>query len=202
MSAFTTFDVVVLVAYLAGLIGLGAWSGRRQRDARDYFLGGQGIPWWAICFSVVATETSALTFISVPGTAYAGDFWFLQLAIGYLLGRIVIAAVLLPRYFTGRLETAYALIENRFGPTARRFGSSLFLVTRAFGASVRIFAAAIPVTLITGLPYWQAILITGIVTLAYTLYGGLRAVVWVDVFQMVLYLFGGAAALLVLVRLV
>lgn len=202
MGAFTALDVVVLVAYLLGVLVVGAWFGRRQRDAHDYFLAGHGIPWWAICFSVVATETSALTFISVPGTAYAGDFWFLQLAFGYLIGRIVIAALLLPRYFAGELETAYALIEHRFGPVARRFGSSIFLVTRAFGDSVRVFAAAIPITLITGLPYWQAILATGIVTLAYTLYGGLRAVVWVDVLQMIVYLVGGAVALLFLVRLV
>ncbi|HEX6323389.1 MAG TPA: sodium:solute symporter, partial [Vicinamibacterales bacterium] len=201
-DAFLPLDYAVLVAYIAGVTAFGALLGRRQRGARDYFLGGRAIPWWAICFSVVATETSALTFISVPGIAYGGDFWFLQLAFGYLLGRIVIAIVLLPRYFRGELTTAYQLLGERFGPLARRFSSIIFMVTRAFADSVRVFAAAIPVALITGLPYWQAILIAGVFTVVYTYVGGLRAVVWVDVIQMGLYVFGGLAALYVLIRVV
>jgi Na+/proline symporter len=201
-SAFTVLDVVVLVAYLVGVLGIGVWFGGRQRDAREYFLASSAVPWWAICFSIVATETSALTFISVPATAYTSDFWFLQLAFGYLLGRIGIAAVLLPRYFRGELTTAYHLLEQRFGLSTRRYASGIFMITRAFADSVRIFAASIPITLVTGLPYWQSILITGVVTLIYTYYGGLRAVIWVDVVQMFLYLLGGVAALWVLIRLV
>jgi len=201
-STFTALDVAVLIAYIVGVTALGALLGRQQHGARDYFLGGRAIPWWAICFSVVATETSALTFISVPATAYTSDFWFLQLAFGYLLGRIVIAVILLPRYFRGELVTAYQLLGQRFGPLARRFTSIIFMVTRAFADSVRVFAAAIPVALITGLPYWQAILISGVFTVIYTYFGGLRAVVWVDVVQMGLYVFGGLAALYVLVQTV
>lgn len=201
-EAITTLDVVVLTAYLVGVVALGTWLGGHQRGARDYFLAGRQIPWWAICFSVVATETSALTFISVPATAYGSDFWFLQLAAGYLLGRILIAWLLLPRYFSGELVTAYQLLERRFGLATRRFASVIFLITRAFADSVRVFAASIPITLITGLPYWQSILLAGIVTLAYTYYGGLRAVIWVDVMQMGIYIFGGLAALYVLAQLV
>ena len=202
MGAFTPLDVVVLVVYLLGVTVFGVWWGGRQKDASDYFLAGQGLPWWAICFSIVATETSALTFISVPATAYGSDFWMLQLTFGYLIGRVVIAAVLLPGYFRGRLNTAYALLEERFGLVTRRFASVIFMVTRALGDSVRVFAAAIPLTLITGLPYWQSILLTGIFTLIYTYFGGLRAVVWVDVAQMVLYVIGGVAALAVLIKVV
>jgi SSS family transporter len=200
--AFTPLDVAVLIAYIVGVTAFGALLGRKQHGARDYFLGGRSIPWWAICFSVVATETSALTFISVPATAYTSDFWFLQLAFGYLLGRIVIAAILLPRYFRGELVTAYQLLGQRFGPLARRFTSIIFMVTRAFADSVRVFAAAIPVALITGLPYWEAILISGVFTVIYTYFGGLRAVVWVDVVQMGLYIFGGLVALYVLLQTV
>ncbi|HUG38921.1 MAG TPA: sodium:solute symporter [Longimicrobiales bacterium] len=199
---FTTLDIVVLVAYLGGVVTLGTYLGRSQRGARDYFLAGHSMPWWAICFSVVATETSALTFISVPATAYTGGFWILQLAFGYLLGRVVVAWVLLPGYFRGELTTAYALLEERFGLTARRFASVIFMVTRAFADSVRIFAAAIPIALITGWPYWQVILLVGAATLIYTWYGGLRAVVWVDVVQLCLYLVGGTAALWVLLDVV
>lgn len=202
MEAFQPLDVVVLAAYILGVTAFGTWLGRKQRGARDYFLAGRAIPWWAIAFSVIATETSALTFISVPATAYTSDLWMLQLTFGYLLGRIVVAAILLPLYFRGELATAYQLLERRFGPAARRFASSIFMVTRAFADSVRVFAAAIPIALITGWPYWQSILIAGVFTLIYTYYGGLRAVVWVDVIQMFIYLFGGAAALYVLLRLV
>ncbi|HEX7118088.1 MAG TPA: sodium:solute symporter [Longimicrobiales bacterium] len=202
MGVFTTLDVVVLVAYLVGVTAFGIGWGGRQKDARDYFLGGKGLPWWAICFSIVATETSALTFISVPATAYGSDFWMLQLTFGYVIGRVLVATVLLPGYFRGELTTAYALLEERFGALTRRFASVTFMVTRALADSVRVFAAAIPVALITGMPYWAAILLTGVVTLVYTYFGGLRAVVWVDVAQMILYLVGGAAALAVLLRTV
>lgn len=200
--AFTGLDIVVLVAYLVGVIGFGSWMGRSQQSARDYFLASHAMPWWAIMLSVVATETSALTFISVPATAYTADFWILQLAVGYLIGRVAVAYVLLPGYFRGELTTAYALLEERFGLATRRFASSIFMVTRALADSVRIFAAAIPLALITGWPYWQVILLVGLATLVYTWYGGLRAVVWVDVVQMGLYTVGGLAALWVLTDLV
>jgi solute:Na+ symporter, SSS family len=154
--AFTGLDVVVLVAYVVGVTAFGTWLGGRQRGASDYFLAGRSIPWWAICFSVVATETSALTFISIPATAYQTDFWFLQLVLGYIIGRVVIAWVLLPRYFSGELVTAYQLLEQRFGLGTRRFASVIFMVTRAFADSVRIFAAAIPIAVITGCPTGRA----------------------------------------------
>ena len=195
---FTPLDTLVLVVYMAGVIGLGTWMGRSQRSARDYFLAGRDVPWWAVMLSVVATETSALTFISIPATAYTSDFWILQLAAGYLVGRVGVAYVLLPGYFRGELTTAYALLEERFGLGTRRFASAIFMVTRAFADSVRIFAAAIPLALITGWPYWQVILLVGAATLVYTWYGGLKAVVWVDVIQMGLYIVGGVAALWVL----
>lgn len=200
--AFTTLDIVVLVAYILGVTALGTWLGRRQTGARDYFLAGHGIPWWAICFSVVATETSALTFISAPATSYTSDFWFLQLVLGYLVGRILVAIVLLPRYFKGQLETAYALLGDRFGARTRRFTSIIFMVTRAFADSIRVFAAAIPIQLVTGMSYTQSIIIAGIFTVIYTYHGGLKAVVWVDVVQMFLYVLGGVAALVVLAQLV
>lgn len=195
-------DAVVIGAYILAVIGVAfAFAGRRQ-TARDYFLGGRGLPWWAICFSVVATETSALTVISLPATAYQADFWFIQLALGYLIGRVAIAVFLLPRYFDGELITAYALLERRFGRLTRRFASVIFMVTRSLADSVRMFAAAIPVRLVTGVEYWQAIVATGAITAAYTWVGGLRAVVWVDVAQLAIYMIGGAAALITLLRIV
>src|SRR5687767_5543757 len=142
---FTAIDAVVLLAYLVGTTALGMWLGRDQKSAKDYFVADKAIPWWAILFSVVATETSALTFISIPGLAYLTDLSFLQIAIGYLLGRIVIAYTLLPKYYEGELVTAYALLQRRFGLGTQRFASIVFMVTRAFADSVRVFATAIPI---------------------------------------------------------
>ena len=200
-STFTLLDAAVLLAYLVGTTALGMWLGRNQKDARDYFVADRAIPWWAILFSVVATETSALTFISIPGLAYLADLSFLQVALGYLVGRIVIGYTLLPRYYQGELVTAYALLQRRFGAATRRFASIIFMVTRAFGDSVRVFATAIPIALIIGPvidPRYLtpvSILILGVFTIIYTYHGGMRAVVWTDVLQTFVYLFGGAAAL-------
>jgi len=141
---FTALDFVVLVSYLIATTLLGIWLGRNQKDSKDYFVAGNAIPWWAVLFSVVATETSALTFISIPGLAYTTNLGFLQIAAGYLLGRIVVAYTLLPRYYQGELVTAYALLETRFGVGTRRFASIVFMVTRAFADSVRVFATRHP----------------------------------------------------------
>jgi solute:Na+ symporter, SSS family len=201
-SAFTRLDAVVLVTYLAGVTVWGAWLGRGQRAGTDYFLGSRALPWGAVMLSVVATETSTLTFLSVPGVAYVGDLTFLQLTLGYLAGRITVALVLLPAYQRGRLTTAYALLEARFGLGARRFTSAIFMVTRLLADSVRLFATAIPLALITGWPYPVSIAVIGVLTLVYTYFGGLKAVVWVDVLQMSLYLGGAVAALVALQVLV
>jgi SSS family solute:Na+ symporter len=203
-SSFTALDALVLAAYLAGTTWLGIYLGRNQRDARDYFVAGRRIPWWAILFSVVATETSALTFISIPAVAYLGNFTFLQVATGYLLGRIVVAFALLPRYYQGELVTAYALLQQRFGVATRRFASIVFMLTRAFADSVRVFATAIPIAIIIGpaLPAAAvrpvSILILGALTLLYTYHGGMRAVVWTDVLQTGVYIGGGLAAVFLL----
>ncbi|MBL0892640.1 MAG: sodium:solute symporter, partial [Gemmatimonadaceae bacterium] len=176
-GGFTGLDWLVLIAYLVGTTWLGIWLGRDQKDARDYFVASQRIPWWAILFSVVATETSALTFISIPGLAYVGNLSFLQVAAGYILGRVVISYTLLPRYYQGELVTAYALLERRFGLGTRRFASVVFMATRAFGDSVRVFATAIPVGLIIGPvvpPEYVgplSILILGAFTVLYTYHG-------------------------------
>ncbi len=199
-------DLIVVVVYLAGTTIMGVWLGRAQRDSRDYFVASHAIPWWAVLISVVATETSALTFISIPSLAYLGDFTFLQVAAGYILGRIVVAFTLLPRYFQGDLVTAYALLERRFGLATRRFTSIVFMVTRALADSVRVFATAIPVSLILGsvvAPHYVmplAIVVLGVLTIVYTYHGGMRAVIWTDVLQTGVYLVGGVAAVVLLGR--
>ena len=205
---FTSLDVVVLLAYLAGTTALGMYVGRRQRDAKDYFVADRSIPWWAVLFSVVASETSALTFISIPGLAYIGNLGFLQVVAGYILGRIVIAGTLLPRYYRGNLVTAYALLEQRFGLATRRFTSVVFMVTRAMADAVRVFATAIPVALIIGSSVPReyvmpvAILILGALTVVYTYRGGMKAVVWTELLQAGVYLLGGISAVILIGRAV
>ena len=182
--------LLVIVVYLLGINLLGAWLGRGQKDAKDYFLGNRALPWYAVMASVVATETSALTFLSVPGDAYRSGFTFLQLTFGYLAGRIAVSFLLLPSYFRGEIPTAYALLEKRFGVGARRFTSFVFMVTRVMAASVRLAVPAIPIALMTGLPVWVAIVALAAATALYTYMGGLKAVVWIDLIQVVVYLTG------------
>jgi SSS family solute:Na+ symporter len=176
---------------------VGLWVARHQRSASDYFLGARDLPAWAILLSIVATETSALTVISVPGIGARGDLSFLQLTFGYLVGRIGVAVWLLPGYFRGDQETAYARLESRFGVGTRRLTSTVFLVTRFLGDAVRVFASAIPLALVAGWSIPASIIVMGVITMIYTWFGGFKAVVWTDVLQLSVYLAGGIGALLV-----
>jgi solute:Na+ symporter, SSS family len=202
----SALDILVIVAYLLGTTLLGIYVGRRQKDAKDYFVAGRSIPWWAVMFSVVASETSALTFISIPALAYATNLGFLQIAGGYILGRIVVAYTLLPRYYEGELVTAYALLEKRFGLATRRFTSIVFMVTRGLADAVRVFATAIPIALILNgviprnLVMPTAVLILGTLTVIYTYKGGMRAVVWTEILQASVYILGGISAAVLLGR--
>lgn len=188
-------DLFIIVLYLGGTLGLGLWVSRRQDTSSDYFLGARDLPAWAVMLSIVATETSALTVISIPGVGARGDLGFLQLAFGYLVGRVAVAAWLLPGYFTGAQETAYQRFESRFGTGTRRLLSGTFLATRFLADGVRIFAGAIPLALVTGWTLPVAIVVMSVVTLVYTWLGGLRAVVWADVIQLAIYVTGGILAL-------
>ncbi len=192
--AFTPLDYGILIFYLIGVTILGSWFGKYQRDTRDYFLGNRNLPWWAVCFSVVATETSTLTFISIPGIAYISNLNFLQLTFGYLLGRIIVSFLFLPAYYKGELATAYEFLGRRFGLRMRNFSSVIFQMTRLLADGVRLFATAIPLSVITGWSYPVSIAVIGLLTVIYTYLGGIRAVVWIDVIQMVIYLGGAIVA--------
>lgn len=198
-----TADLVVIGLYLVAMPLLGLLLSGRQRSSRDYFVGSGRLPWWAVCFSVVATETSTLTVISVPTVAYLGKFTYLQLAIGYLIGRTIVAFVLLPKYFTGNLISAYGFLGQRFGAGLQGTASVTFLGTRLLADGLRLFATAVPVKVLldgTGLhaAYWQIILALAVLTVIYTYLGGIRAVVWLDALQMLIYVGGAIAAAVVL----
>jgi SSS family transporter len=183
--------------YFVLTLGVGFWVSRHQKTAGDYFLGARDLPGWAILLSIVATETSALTVISVPSIAARGDLTFLQLPLGYLLGRLAVARWLLPGYFSGHQDTAYVRLEKRFGPGTRRLASVIFLVTRLLADGVRVYASAVPLALITGWGIPLSIVMMSLITMVYTWHGGLKAVVWTDVVQWCVYVSAGIAALLI-----
>ncbi len=193
---FTSIDYVIVVLYVVGIALFGIWQGGRQTSARDYFLGKDTLPWWLVCFSIVAAETSALTFISIPGLAYLTNLHFLQVTFGYLLGRIAVSYFLLPRYYAGELSTAYAFLERRFGASTRKTASSVFVFTRIAADGVRLFATAIPLKLILDIDYATAIAILAAVSLLYTFFGGVKGVIWVDAVQMVIYIGGALTAII------
>jgi solute:Na+ symporter, SSS family len=206
-----TLDLAVIVVYLAGVTAFGLRFRKQQRTLRDYFLADRKISWWAISLSIVAAETSTLTVISVPGLAYEKDFRFLQLVIGYLVGRLIVSFVLIPQYFRGELVTAYQLMERRFGKRLRSLTAGLFLITRAAAEGVRVFAVAIVVgiALSSLLAIFSdfardvlAITIVTVLTLIYTFEGGMAAVIWTDVVQLAIYISGTLVGFVTILHLV
>jgi len=193
-------DLAIVIAYLLAVTALGVYFRRGQQGARDYFLGGRSAPWWALAFSIVATETSTLTIIGTPAISYAGNLTFLQLVFGYLVGRALIVALLLPGYFRGEFFTAYAVIEKRFGERMRAVAASTFLITRALAEGVRVSAIALVVSVVLGTSERIAVLVVIALTILYTFEGGMKAVIWTDVAQLLLYLAGSAVTLFTLLH--
>ncbi|MDP7609853.1 MAG: sodium:solute symporter [Candidatus Marinimicrobia bacterium] len=184
-------DTSIIILFLIGLMGFGWWQSRLNKSTSDYFLGGKNIPWVVAMFSIVATETSVLTFISIPGIAYRGNWLFLQLAIGYILGRILVSLFLLPQYFKLGVTSIYEVLGKKFGPEIQKVASGVFLITRILADGIRFLATAVIVQVVTGWSLPASVLVIGGVTLVYSLLGGIRTIVWVDSFQFVLYLAGG-----------
>jgi solute:Na+ symporter, SSS family len=195
-------DLLIIAVYLAGITLFGLRFRKRQRTMRDYFLADRDIPWWAISLSIVAAETSTLTIISIPGLAYDSNLKFLQVVMGYVIGRIIISFVLLPQYFRGELYTAYQLIERRFGPELRTVTAGLFLLTRAAAEGVRVYAVSIVVSIALGTGEVASIAIITLLTLIYTFEGGLAAVIWTDVVQTFIYVGGTLVGMVTILHLV
>jgi len=189
-------DLAILLGYVAGVLFLGLRMTRGTATLADFAVAGRDRPWWLVMLSIVATETSTVTFLSIPGFAYSRDLTWLQLGVGFALGRVAVAFLLLPRYFEGELLTAYELLGHRFGPGAQRACSALFLITRTLADGLRLFLTAIVLEELAGIPLWSAVVLLGVVTTAYTFSGGMRAVLWADFLQFFVYVGGGCLALL------
>jgi len=183
-------DYAVVTAYLVAITLFGSYFARFQKNTRNYFLTDQSTPWWAICFTIVATETSTLTFIGVPASAYAGNWTFLQLAAGYVIGRLIVSVLFLPQYFRGALVTSYQLLQRRFGPSVSTVAAGLFLVTRSLADGIRLFATALVISIVTGVPVPWTVCVLGGAMIVYTVRGGSAAVIWTDVVQMFIYVAG------------
>lgn len=206
-------DLLIIFSYLAAVVIAGGWFGRRQKSTSQYFFGGKNVPWWAIAGSIVATETSAVSFISVPGIAYArgGDFTFLQLVFGYIIGRVVITILFIPSYFQGQLATVYELLQSRFGAGVKALAASLFVTMRTVADAVRLLLTSIvmasvyrvfePAANVTH-AISGSILIIGIVMLTFTFLGGIEAVIWTEAAHISVYIVGAIAAGWVLVSLI
>lgn len=204
-------DLLITFGYLIGIVLFGTWFSRKQKTTRDYFLGGRTVPWWAVAFSIVATETSTISFISVPGIAFArgGNFQFLQLVFGYLLGRIVISLLFIPAYFRGNLLTVYQLLDHRFGGKIKMLAASLFVVMRNIADGIRLLLTAIVLAAVYAAfqpatnPEWiiiGSIVLIGLAMIIFTYFGGMEAVIWVEVVQLGIYIAGAVAAAIVLIN--
>jgi SSS family solute:Na+ symporter len=198
----TWIDYLVIGGYLLAITAFGSRFARFQKTTRDYFLTGHSVPWWAICFTIVATETSTLTFISVPATAYGGDMTFLQLVFGYVIGRVLISVLFIPAYFRGDLFTSYELLQRRFGSRVKNLSAIIFLVTRALADGIRLYATALVVSVVTQVPVTWAVLVIGAAMIVYTVRGGAAAVIWTDVVQLFVYIAGAAVVFVSLLALV
>jgi len=203
-------DLVIIFGYLIGITLFGVWFSSKQETTRDYFLGDRTVPWWAIAASIVATETSTITFISVPGIAFArgGNFQFLQLVLGYMLGRVVISLVFIPSYFRGELMTVYQLLDRRFGGKIKMLAASLFVVMRNIADGIRLLLTAFVLAAVYTAfqPQTNAetiviasVILLGVVMIIFTYFGGMEAVIWVEVVQLGIYLLGAAMAAVVLI---
>ena len=203
---FNAGDWLIIVLYLVGIIALGVWFGKDQRNTRDYFLGSKNIPWWGIGFSIVAAETSALTIIGVPAMAFGGNIAFIQMIVGYVIARIILAVIMVPHYFKGEIYSPYQLLENHLGLRVRRLAGAMFLIMETMAAGVRVYVACIPIRLMLGdsllsfggvlNPILGAIILFVGLSLIYTYIGGVKAVIWTDAVQFGLFLLGGLYALI------
>ena len=197
--SISTVDLCILVAWLLTITALGMWVGGRQRSAADYSVGSRNLPWWAILGSIIATETSTVTFLSIPGIAFRGDLTWLQIPIGFAIGRMVVVWLFMPHYFSGKLLTAYEVLHRRFGGGVKQFASLLFLVTRTMADGVRLFLSALVLQQVADVDLATSVLCVGTATMAFTFVGGMRAVVWTDCVQLVVYIAGALIALWVMV---
>jgi len=192
---FRPLDYAVLAGYFGLCAGVGWWTGRGQKDAAEYFKGGGQMPVWAVCLSILASEMSALTFCGVPGASYKGDLTYFQFVVGNFAGRVLVAVLFIPVFYSAGVTSVYEFLGMRFGPATRGMASLLFFLTRIVASGVRLTAAAIVVQEVTGWEFWKCVVGFTALTAVYTIYGGIKSIIWTDVLQFFLFVGGGLLAL-------
>ncbi|HHI81378.1 MAG TPA: hypothetical protein ENK02_15545 [Planctomycetes bacterium] len=190
-----SLDYVVIVLYLLIVAAIGFWASRGQRNTEDYFLGGHKIPWWAAGLSLIATATSALTFMGAPIQSLKGDWTYLQLSFGGIIGYFLVAHLIIGVYYKAKVFTVYGYLNQRFGPLTRNMSGILFFIGRSLGSGVRLYGAAIALNVLAGIDFYLAIAAISIVAVLYTIAGGIKSVIWTDVIQGLLLFGGGVIAL-------
>ncbi|HMG05940.1 MAG TPA: hypothetical protein VK581_10785, partial [Chthoniobacterales bacterium] len=204
-------DTIVLLAYFFGIVALGLWAGRRNKNLQDFALGGRSIPWWAVLGSIIAAETSAATFLGTPAEGFkTRGYFYGQLVIGTILARIVVAFTFIKPYYDYRVQSVYEFLTVRFGTMTKNMASGIFLFTRVLGIGVRLYLGgaimvviwrylfpSLPVSLNTYV--WGIIFVT-VITTIYTAVGGIKAVVWTDLIQVVLMFSAVIFAIFLLLR--
>ncbi|PJZ68582.1 sodium:solute symporter [Leptospira perolatii] len=205
-------DALILFFYFSLVLYSGWKSGKSDSDSSEFFLAGKTLSWIPLSLSIVATETSALTFLTVPGMSFSGNFTFLQVVFGYIVGRTIVSFFLLPLVYHHNFLSVYEWVGAKFGKSSQKVMSGLFSFTRLLGDGVRLFASTLPVAfllqvalgkMLTSPPseYWIGVgtlVFVMAITAVYTMQGGFRSVVWVDTVQYFIYIFGGLVALFIL----
>lgn len=190
-------NIVVMVLYFGILLGMGYYFSRRQKGTEDYFRGGGRVPWWAAGLSLVGTGLSAITYMSVPAKSYFTDWSYFLLNFGTLWVVPIVVLFYVPCFRKMNLTSAYEFLEKRFNLALRLFGSSFFILFQLGRMAIVMFLPSLALSVVTGINIYAAILMVGVVSLVYTFYGGVEAVVWTDVLQ-VFILMGGAVLILLI----
>ena len=188
-------DWIIVIIYAAIVIGIGIIASRKQNNTDEYFRGSKQLPWWAIGFSIIATSFSAASLLGGPGEGFTDGFLYLQLQFGDLIGYLLVIALFLPFFVRLNLTTAYEYLEKRFDAKTRSLGSLCFLLFVIARLGGLLYAASLVVSTVTGIPLYFAILVVGIVSIVYTVAGGITAVVWTDVLQFVMIFVGIGAGI-------
>lgn len=195
MTVLGPLDIVVLAVYFAGILAVGLWFGRSEHNTHDYFLGGKRQHWLIVGLSIIATEVSALTFINVPADSFQGDWNYLQLYAGAFLGKVLIVLLLLPAFYGGSVTTVYEYLGRRFGPWTRTTASLMFFASRIVGSGIRLLAASLAISVVFDWPLiWVVIGVAG-VAITYSTFGGIKAIIWTDALQALVFLGGGVAVI-------
>ncbi len=198
--SFLPLDYLVLALYFISIAAVGILAGRREKDTEDFFLGGRRMPWWAVTCSILATEVSAVTFIGAPGASYRGDYVYLQFAFGSLLGRILIAFLFLPVFYRSRVTSIYQFLHQRFGERSRLTAVAFFFTSRLLASGVRLLVVALALHVVTGFPLFGIVIVVALIALVYTLVGGIKAVIWTDVLQFIIFIGGAWVAIFFLLQ--